>query len=211
MKTYLLSIALLFIISADLHSQKLEGKSVRLQAITSVAMQEYFIETNCFENGIKIKFKFKDSILMNKLRTDSTYRILSKSLIETKYYRKNDTIMNLYKRVDSAIKVNTVYSIDSIKINYNENPEYEKLLAILLNSSQAELENKGNNKNRFVLDGTTMDFEFFQNDSIKFTAYAHSPNKTSHPLLYEYINSTMNIYRGLKKNNFLTKKITSGY
>ncbi len=211
MKTYLLTIALLFIISVDLYSQKLEGRSIRLRAVTSVAMQEYFVETNCFENEIRIKFKFKDSVLMNKLRTESTYKSLSKSLIKTRYDLKNDTTMNLYRRLDSAMKVNTVYSIDSIKIDYNQYPEYEKLLTTLLKSSQAELENKENNKNRFVLDGTTMDFKFFQNDSLKFTAYAHSPSKTSHPLLYEYINSTMSIYRELKKNNFLAKEKTSGY
>jgi hypothetical protein len=56
-----------------------------------------------------------------------------------------------------------------------------------------------------------MEFKFFQNDSIRFTAFAHSPTKLSHPLLYDYLNSTFEIYRKLKNNNFFDKQKTSGY
>jgi len=212
MKNYLLTFILIILASVDLFSQNLKGKSITLQAITSVATKEYFIETFCYKNEIKIKFKLKDSVSMNKLRSDSTFNVLSKSLLMVKQYDpKNDTLINLYKRVDSVIRTNTVYSVDSVKINYNQFPEYKKLLVKLFSSSQTDLENKENNKNRFVLDGTTMDFKFFQDESIKFTAYSHSPNKLSHPLIYDYINSTMDIYRKIKKNSFLTKEKTSGY
>jgi hypothetical protein len=205
MKVFILTIALLFTISDKSFSQKIEGKSIKLKAISSATSQEYFIETNCLKNEIKIEFKFRDSVLMDKLSADTTYKSLLKYFTETKLNAKDDSQINLFKRLDSVVRKNTVYSIDSIIIKYNQYPEYEKLIATLVNSSQSKLENKGNNKRRIVLDGTSMYFSFFRNEKIKFTAQAQSPNKTSHPLLNEYLNSTVNIYKELKKDNLLLR------
>jgi hypothetical protein len=40
---------------------------------------------------------------------------------------------------------------------------------------------------------------------------AHSPDPKSHPLLYELLNQTFNIYRETKNNSFLTANRTDGY
>lgn len=212
MKNYLFLFVLLTSISSQLFSQNLEGKNITLNALTSVTGKEFVLETSCFKNEIKIKLKIADSVSFDKLKTDSTYIILSKSLLSAmEFNTKNDTLMNLYKRFDSLIKANTVYSMDSISINYNQFIPYDKLLTKLFNSTPTELENKENNKNRMVLDGTSMEFKFSQNDSIKYTVFAHSPTKLSHPLLYDYLNSTLEIYRKLKNNNIFDKQKTSGY
>jgi hypothetical protein len=184
---------------------------MKLEASTSVNGNNFFLETSCFENQIKIKVKVKDSISMSTLMSDKSYKTWLKSIDKFGYDPKNDTLMNLFRKVDSATKAHTVYSVDSVYVNCNQYPHYKKLLNDLFSSSLIKLENKENNKGRFILDGTQMKFMFLQNDSTLFTARAHSPSKLSHALLYDYVTVTLGIYRKEKINTFLTKERTSGY
>jgi hypothetical protein len=211
MKSLILTFIVLFLGSDYLFSQDLKGNRVNLQASNSVNGTNFLLETLCYENEVKIKIKVKDSLSMNTLRSDSTYKIFVNSIDKFNYDSENDTLMNLFKKVDSATKANTVYSIDSVYVTYDQFPKYKKLLNDLFSSSLIKLENRENNKNRIILDGTQMEFKFLQNDSTLFTAHAHSPTKLSHALLYDYIIGTLGIYRKEKQNTSLTREKTGGY
>lgn len=211
MKGLMFTFIVLCVGSGYLFSQDLNRKSINLQANTSVNGNIFFLETLCYEKGINIKIKVKDSISMNTLRLDSTYNRLMNSINKITFDPKNDSLMNLFKKADSAIKVHTVYSIDSVYVAYNQFPQYRKLLNDLFNSSPVKLENNAYNRNRIILDGTQMEFKLLQDDATLFTAYAHSPTKLSHPLLYEFITATLGIYRSERLNAFLTEERTSGY
>ena len=210
-KLILSSIFILFTCQA-LFSQELEGQQVTLHAITSVTGNKFLLKTICYKDSIMIKFKMKDSVSLNKLKKDSVYKTLMKSFHQVKQFdTKHDTIKNLLKRIDSVTVLYTTYNSDSVQIAYSQFSDYSKLLRQLFKSSKIELENSKNIKNRIILDGTNMTFEFSHNELIQFSARAHSPDKESHPLLYDYITSTLDIYRGIRKNTFLTKEKTSGY
>jgi hypothetical protein len=211
MKSLIFTFFVLFLSSDYVFSQDLKGKRINLQASTSVNGTNFFLETSCSESKIKIKIKVKDSVSMNTLKSDSTYKIVLNCINRLNSDPKNNTLMNYFKKVDSAIKANTVYRIDSVYVTYNQFPKYKKLLNDLFSSSLIKLENRENNKNRIILDGTQMEFMFLQNDSTLFTAHAHSPTKLSHPLLFDYLITTLGIYRKEKLNTSLTKERTSGY
>ena len=211
MKHLMLTFIVLFISIDSVFSQDLSGKRVTVHARGSGYGFEYFVETSCFENQIKIKIKSKDSVSNHTLELDSNYLATRKTIYSLDSYDlKNDRHVNLFKKADSINNAYTVYDIDSVIILNTKNPAYEKLLRELFSSSMAELENQEGNKNRIVLDGTLMYFDFLQNNSSLFTARAHSPSEVSHPLLHRYIKATLAIYRKETKNTFFTIQRSGG-
>lgn len=212
MKNFSLSFIFIVFTCQALFSQELEGKQVTLRAYTSVNGNEFFIKTICNKDSVRIKFKSKDSVSFNKLRNDRVYKKLMRSFGKIKQFDlTNDTLKNPIFRIDSVREVHTIYHTDSILIAYSQIPEYSKLLGNLFKSSKAELENSENIRDRIILDGTNMTFEFSHNKLIQFSAGAHSPDEKSHPLIYDFLKSTLEIYRNIRKNTFLTKEETSGY
>jgi hypothetical protein len=211
MKCLIFTFIILFLAYNHLFSQDLNGKRITLEANTSVSGSQFTMETSCYEKEIKIKVIVKDSVSENAFRADSAYKFLVSSIDIVKFDLKNDTLMNLIRKIDSVRKVHTAYIVDSLYITYNEFPNYKKLLNDLFNSSQTKLENINPNKQRIILDGTPMKFKFSQNGSSIFTTYAHSPSDSSHPLLFNYIKETLSILRKEKQNTLITKEITSGY
>jgi hypothetical protein len=212
MKYFFLSLILIVFTCQSLYSQGLEGKQVALRAFTSVNGTEFFVKTICYKDSIKINFKVKDSVSYKDLQHDPVYKTLMKSSQDIKQFDlTNDTIKQLLRRIDSVTLAYTSYHTDSVLIASSSFSRYSKLLFDLFKSSQGNLEDPARIKTRIILDGTNMTFEFSQNDHLQFSAYAHSPDKESHPLLYDYVKSTLDIYRNTIKDAFLTKEKTSGY
>jgi hypothetical protein len=212
MKHIIFTFILLFFSFNFLFSQEHVGKRITLNAKGTAYTNEFFIETSCSKNEIKIKIKSKDSVSRHTLNADSDYMANMQTLRNMDSFDyKSDTLRKLVKKLDSATKAHTVYNVDSISVSYHQFAAYGKLLSKIFSSSMIDLENKAHNKNRTVLDGTHMYFDFLQNDSSVFTAFAHSPSELSHPLLYQYIKATLDIYRKETKNTFLTKQKSSGY
>jgi hypothetical protein len=212
MKNFILSLIIIFVTCQALFAQELEGKQVTLRAFTSVTGKGFFMKTLCYKDSIKINCKIEDSVSVNKLKNDLVYKTLMNSFREVNQFDlTNDSLKNLLKRIDSVTVAYTTYSTDSVLIACSHFPDYSKLLGNLFKSSRIELENTEQNTPRVILDGTNMSFEFSQNELIQYSAGAHSPDKESHPLLYDYVKSTLDIYRRIKKDTFLTKEKTSGY
>jgi hypothetical protein len=212
MKNFLLLFIFTVVTCQALFSQELEGKQITLRSSTSVSGKVFLMKTICYRDSVKIKVCIKDSVSQKKLNDDSIYKTLMISLREMMESNiKNDSLRIFLKRLDSVRNVYTIYKTDSVLIAYSQFPEYSKLLSNLFKSSIPKLENRERNKNRIILDGTVMVFEFSQNQLIQFSADAHSPRKESHPLLYDYVNSTLNMYRSIRKDTFLTIDTTSGY
>jgi hypothetical protein len=212
MKNFFLSLIFIVFSCQSLFSQGLEGKQVALRAFTSVNGTEFFVKTVCYKDSIKINFKVKDSLSYKDLQHDHVYKTLMKSFQEIKQFDStNDTIKQLLTKIDSVTLAYTSYHTDSVLIANSSFSRYSKLLSDLFKSSPGKLEDPERIKNRIILDGTSMTFKFSQNDLLQFSAYAHSPNKESHPLLYDYVKSTLDIYRNIRKDTFLTKEKTSGY
>jgi hypothetical protein len=212
MKFSTITVILLILSFNDLFSQNLKGKRIDLRANTSVSGDLYFMETTCSGKDVKIKFKIKDSVDMEKLNADSNYSAIRRYILETKPFNsKNEAWITRIEQSDSIRLSYTAFHVDSITISYNRYPEYKKLLDTLFSSSKSELENKISNNNRMVLDGTSMTFRFFDKEKLRFVAYTQSPDQISHPLIYNYMRSTMAIYKKEQKNDFLNKYRTNRY
>jgi hypothetical protein len=211
MKNLIVTFIVLFLGSTYLFSQDLKGKRISVQAKSSVNETEFFLETTCDANNIKIKIKVKDSVSQNNLRSDSTFKVIMDSVGKSNFSSKNDTLMKLFKEMNLVIMSYTAYSVDSLYIPYQQFPAYKKLLNDIFNSSVAVLENIENNKGRIILDGTRMEFTLWKDEISILNAYAHSPSTLSHPLLYQYLVQTLGIYRQKKASTLLTKNRTSGY
>jgi hypothetical protein len=210
MKNLIFTFIVLSLGTNYLFAQDLKGKQFSVQAKSSVSEAEFFLETTCYENDIKIKIKVKDSVSQNTLRSDSTFQVFLNAMGKS-HTLKNDSLGNLSNKLDSFTKAHTIYSVDSVYVSYKQFPAYKKLLNNVSTSSSATLQNVENNKNRIILDGTSMHFNLLQDDSSVLDAYAHSPSTTSHPLLYQYLVQTLGIYRQKKTSTLLTKNRTSGY
>jgi hypothetical protein len=212
MKNFPLLFLLLLLAFNELFSQDLPGKRIIAEAVTSVNGQAFFLETICDEDVIKIRIKVRDSILTEKLLSDSTYKGSIHYIQKLRGFDvANDTLKYHLAKMESARIANSVYSADSVNISSGQFPTYGKLLRKLFGSSPVALDSRESNTNRIVLDGTSIAFTLYQNDSVQIVAHAQSPTKASHPLLFDYINATLGIYREIKKNTFITKERTSGY
>jgi DNA-dependent RNA polymerase auxiliary subunit epsilon len=212
MKNLVLLFILVIFSSGYVFSQGLQGKKVTVKASSSGYGEKFYLETSCFENEIKIKFKLKDSVARYTMESDSTYKVYFKALLEqSPIDYKSDTLISTLKVLDAVRTANTVYDIDSVTITSDEFPAYKKLLSKLFSSSLSEIENTEYNNKRLVLDGTRIELEVFENGSTLFTANAQSPRKLSHPLLFEYITDTLGIFRKLSKGNFSPSYKTGGY
>jgi hypothetical protein len=181
---------------------------ISLRATTSVSGGEYFIDILGKGDSFKIIYKFKDS-LSRKLEKDTAF-IQARNLLLTFKNPKpsNDTVVSLLLKLDSLNQAYTSYSIDSIKLSYDEAPSYVALIKSVLASSAEALEN--HNRKRVFVDGTEMKFTLTNNAATK-VVYVHSPSNESNPLLYSLISETLDVYRKRKGDNFMTKQRTSGY
>ncbi|SIT92254.1 hypothetical protein [Pontibacter indicus] len=67
------------------------------------------------------------------------------------------------------------------------------------------------NKNRIVLDGTRAVVKVKHENMPAYELYAVSPQKDTHPLLYQFITSALELYRSNAEKPILNKSDTQGY
>lgn len=208
MKVLILIILISFCISAK--GQELYKSKIVIQAISSVSGAEFFVSILKSSNKIKIVYKIKDSI-SSKADSDMNLAKYRKIILQVSDLSSNhDTVLTYLKKIDSVNHLYTFYSLDSLEFGKKEKKEYNKLLNEVFNSSTEALENAIGNKHRVVLDGISVSFNLSKNGAGRMI-YTHSPNLTSHPLLICLLKQTMDLYRGIKKNDFLNYKKTNGY
>jgi hypothetical protein len=204
MKFYTLPLILLIFSLNELYSQDLQGRSITVSA----REPSYSMETSCDKKNFKIKVIIKDSTNNAKVWADSTHKAIVQYLRGLKSIDiKNDTVLKALKRTDSVIALHTVYFTDSIQIPYKQYPAYTQLLNALFTSSESALEN---HDQRIILDGIWMSFKFYKNKDLLINGYAHSPSKYSHPMLYAYLKSTIDIYKKEQKNRIPDKYPLNG-
>jgi len=121
-----------------------------------------------------------------------------------------DSMRVIGHELDSINKKYTYYSTDSLLISTLFNPLYTKLLSEVVLTNTDSLENKKKNAERVVLDGVQFFFDIKIGDA-EHTAQAQSPNQDSHPILYQLLEQTLDIYRKMKVNMFLSRGRTDYY
>jgi hypothetical protein len=207
---FLLAIILIFSASAvKAQTHKLYLNNLEIIITSSNVLKEgnFFIDITKYDDFTKIVYKFQDSVDYKRLFVNKQYKNLSKCLDTLK---NNKSRSELYLEMYNIAQKYTYFSKDSLQITTRSQPLYFELLGKVNKTSSDSLENKIVNENRIVLDGTYFGFTI-KNGKNERTVQAHSPDPKSHPLLYELLNQTFNIYRETKNNSFLTANRTDGY
>jgi hypothetical protein len=205
-KVYILA-SLLFSISNTFSQERFNSK-VYISATTQVTGQEFYIDILQTATKTKVLFKLKryfNEVKFNDDKNVVSYRQILHSLKSLD--PSNDTLTTYLNKLDSISKVYTTYDKDSIIISNCDNIDYIKLIKEIVEGSILQLQD---DKNRIVLDGTTVKCEWF-NKGQKQIIYSRSPSSTSNPYLNKLIVVSMDLYRNHKRNDFLNKEKTSGY
>ena len=186
------------------------SSSINIRATTSVAGKEFFVDIFRDKDKIKVLYKIKESV-SNKHDADTTLMNYRKFLLSNKNLTpQNNTVSFYLEKMDSINQMYTTYQVDSLEFNRTENKEFDKLLNSILSSSSEILENQSANKSYLILDGTIMRFKLTDHKNSRIV-YAYSPNSTTYPLLTNLVKQSMDLYRHIKNNDFLSVEKTSGH
>jgi hypothetical protein len=192
-------------------AQMPSNATIYIKAEQSASGQAFEIGIVDMGSQFKLVYRVKDSLsaLLYKDPLVETYLNKFKSL--THLSQQSDSLMDLVQKIDSLRQRYTYYSTDSMSIHKKDKPSYAKLVDRILHTPIDSLEQKANNRNRIVLDGTGFVFGLQQNGRTQ-KAYAHSPTEASHPLLHTLLQNTFALYRqGHPKSSLLQRNYTGGY
>jgi hypothetical protein len=173
--------------------------------------QKYLIE---IQNGFDYN---KDYFNVQINRDSDKLEVTYKKPIKFHYGKINKAKSALKERLakeplspeDIAREVNSIYekytrfSIDKIVIPSNTYTYYINLLDSIYMSDKDLIINEILNKNRIVLDGTTVNIRISSGIVIHDNYYLHSPTLTSHPIAFRFIRETLNLYYIIKNKQFL--------
>lgn len=181
---------------------------IHIKAQSNVSTQRFNIDIKKKSNKVKIVYSVFDSTRILDLNNDTLYKRMRDQLYKGIGIRIKDTAV--IKKLNNISEQYSVYSRDSMLVNLATDTSYAHLLALVAASSKQQLENNAYNKTRIVIDGVDIDYIISNSSGIK-SVRAHSPNKISHPLLYQLLTKTFSLYRQSHNNNFLLSSKTSGY
>jgi hypothetical protein len=190
--------------------QSIKERQIEVYASAAINGTEYFIKINTNALTTKVEFKISDSI-SSKLENDKEFNSLRDSFLLLNYIDfRSDTVLNYMDKMKSIIKKHTFYSEDSIEIANSQYQYYIKCINALFNTPTDSLDNQIRNKNRIVLDGINMTFTL-SDDCLKREIFTRTPSVNSHPLLYKFLTTSLNIFRDIRKKDFLNKRRLFGY
>jgi hypothetical protein len=199
-------------LSVSLSAQTVNNDlKIDIRASGSFEGTNLLISIHRHTDSIKIIYKLRDSVNYKGLFKNKRYNDLKKF---------STWPLNVRTRIDSIQKINlelynlsqqyTYYSKDSLLISIHSDTIYTKLLDEVSTTGSDSLENKKINKDRAVLDGTYFIFNIKIGNTER-NVHAHSPDQISHPILYQLLHQTLEIYRRTKVNSFLSRGRTDYY
>ena len=104
-----------------------------------------------------------------------------------------------------------VYRWDSLQVSTKQAQPFCQLLDSVYTSSAAYLERHEENRNRLVLDGTSVELLVKTDSSPVKEISVYAPDPVSHPLLYRLLHEALQRYRQASPTSFLDQRYTRGY
>jgi hypothetical protein len=204
------NITLLLIIFLNLYAFGQE-ESISFSAYNHQKDKGFLIKIFEKENDLLIEYKLADTV-SDLLKKDRKYKRLIKKTILNPNPENIEyiDIMKYAMEMDKIRDKYTQYKTDTLFIDNENNQNYINLYSEVTSSSKKVLENSIEGKFRIVLDGYSITFDI-TTETRTDRILLQSPNKESHPILYNFIKETFNIYREEKKNDFLDKEYTFGF
>ncbi len=156
-------------------------------------------------NSAKLIYRLVDSIRQSSMEHDPKFKI-NMAKLEKSISSRSDTSKTL-DEILSFIDSYTVYHCDSLVLNLKDNLNYKQLLVSVGQATKSELEPT---IPRATIDGTSFTYKILTVTGEK-RINAQSPTASSHPLLYNLLVRSLNIYRRLRPDGILKAKIRGVY
>lgn len=197
--------------------QPFAGRSQRLQQPYSIHLSAYNgtsgtdFRVNIIRrvDAIYLRYGRLDSTQNGRLRADPRYSSYVSELRANPLPAAAGT--NSAKRLLALVEQYKVYRWDSLRVVTMRHQPFEQLLDSVYVSSAAQLERRATNRNRIVLDGTSVHVVVQKGTQTEKDLYVSSPSLASHPLLYRVLHEALQLYRQEYPTSFLDQRFTSGY
>lgn len=193
----------LFLSVSNLYSQ------ISIEANNSVSGRKFKIDID--ENSQKyfITLKILDSVSTSKNYENKMEKYRKQYFSLKNKSIKSNSVKSISRKMEILNENNSYYSTFKTEIIKNKFEKFDSLVKLFKVENSDFFEKKEANKNRIVLDGTTVKI-YVNNHGINKTIWSHSPREKSHPEINDLLTSTLDILRG--KNIISNEKtITSGY
>jgi hypothetical protein len=104
-----------------------------------------------------------------------------------------------------------VYRWDSLRLGPTPARPFRQLLDSVYSTSATQLERRAENRNRNVLDGTSVNVRVKTDTLLLKDLSVYAPRPDSHPLLYRLLHEALQLYRQAHPTSFLDLRYTRGY
>ncbi|UOR03749.1 hypothetical protein MUN82_12410 [Hymenobacter aerilatus] len=172
----------------------------------------YRIEVTRNKKVVQLRYGRLDSVRLTRMSADPDVKAMQALDAAGKLFTLPEAERDaLFQRVLAADERNSVYTWDSLQIASASHRALVQLFDSVSTSSAAQLERKEANRNRIILDGTIFSITVQGKQVTPKKVYAHSPDRTSHPLLSRLIRESLELYRKECPNALLDTRHTGGY
>ena len=146
----------------------------------------------------KLEITYKKPIKFNYRKINK-----AKSALKERISREPLSSEAIALEVNSIYEKYTRFSINKILIPTNVYTNYLNLLDSIYMSDKDLIINEPLNKNRFTLDGTTVNIKISSGNVIHKDYYLNTPTLNSHPFAFRFIRETLNLYYLIRAKQFL--------
>jgi hypothetical protein len=211
MRTYLLLLCLtgLLLKSFTGRSQRLQRPySIQLSAHNSTSGTDFRVNVTRRVDAIYLRYGRLDSMQHGRLRADPRY---SSYVSELQANPLPTAGTRTAKRLLALVEQYKIYRWDSLRVVTRHHQAFGQLLDSVYSSSAAQLERRAANRDRIVLDGTSVHVVVQTGTQTEKDLYINAPSPASYPLLYRVLHEALQLYRQEYPTSFLDQRFTSGY
>ena len=183
--------------------------SVHFHAHSGVSGSDFRVELTRRTTVVSLRYGRLDSIQHKAMRRDPRFAAYV-SAIEAPQRRAAEKSGTL-QLMAALWEQYTVYRWDSLEVATTEHPALVQALDSVYKSPAAQLERADENRNRIVLDGTSVQVVVKSGPQTAKNLYVQSPTPTSHPQLYRLLHAALDLYRQQQPAAILDQRYTNGY
>ncbi|MBX0333037.1 hypothetical protein K3G39_07290 [Pontibacter sp. HSC-14F20] len=194
----ILLVLLLTLSTAFSYSQTTGNYQIEITSTASASHSEFKI--HLLKNGDKTK------VIYLKRKQEDLKPTKQDSLEIQELLKTFENDLEARKRLTQILKKYKRYEKDSLIISSNH-----PLLRISDSLLQERTLKVDESDRRIILDGTRATIKVRHENGSAYELYASSPRNDTHPLLYQFMTSALDLYRSKVEKPILNKSDTQGY
>lgn len=212
MRTYPLFLSLAGLLLGPLLSngQRLPRRyAIQIRAQNGVNGSDFRIYITRTPRVISLRYGRLDSIQTAQLHADPRYAAYVAAVLPGSHSAAAH--LAALTRFSALVEQYKVYRWNSLRLGPTPARPFRHLLDSLYATSAAQLERRAENRNRYVLDGTSVSVRVTTDAQLIKALSVYAPRPASHPLLYRLLHESLQLYRQAHPTSFLDLRYTRGY